>query len=164
MNPLETYATYQRETSVSAARPVDLVLMVFERLLEHLREAQRAIAAGEDASVSTTKALDLITQGLQACLDKQRGGEIAQNLSTLYQWAVKEILLGRLRKDAQKLSDVVTVMDTVAQAWRIQAAGREQGQSVPSLLGEAMATAGVGAAVYSTPHAAYQRASVALAA
>ena len=36
MNPLETYATYQRETSVSAARPVDLVLMVFERLLEHL--------------------------------------------------------------------------------------------------------------------------------
>ena len=37
MRSHRAYAATQRETSVSSARPVDLVVMVYQRLLDHLR-------------------------------------------------------------------------------------------------------------------------------
>lgn len=112
------YAATQRETAVSAARPIDLVVMVYERLLEHLRSAQIQMAEGTDSSVSLTKAVDLITTGLEACLNKKQGGEIAENLAAIYEWANREIMLARLRRDPQMLQGVINAMQPLAEAWR----------------------------------------------
>lgn len=112
------YAATQRETSVSSARPIDLVVMVYERLLDHLRSAQIQMAEGADSSNSLTKAVDLITTGLEACLDKEKGGEIAENLAVIYNWANREIMLARLRRDPQMLQGVINAMQPLAAAWR----------------------------------------------
>ena len=70
------YAATQRETSVSSAKPVELVAMVYQRLLDHLHTGKIQMAEGADSSESLTKAIDLITTGLESCLDKEKGGEI----------------------------------------------------------------------------------------
>ena len=118
MRSHRAYAATQRETGVSSARPIDLVVMVYARLLDHLRSAQLQMAEGKDASESLTKAVELITTGLEACLDKAQGGEIAENLAVIYDWANREILLARLRRDSEKLQGVINALQPLSEAWR----------------------------------------------
>ena len=128
MRSHRAYAATQRETGVSSARPIDLVVMVYARLLDHLRSAQLQMAEGTDASESLTKAVELITTGLEACLDKAQGGEIAENLAVIYDWANREILLARLRRDSEKLQGVINALQPLSEAWR-EHAGLTNGQA-----------------------------------
>jgi flagellar protein FliS len=117
MRAHRTYAANQRETSVSSAKPVELVAMVYQRLLDHLQTGKAQMAAGEDSSESFTKAIDLITTGLESCLDKEKGGEIAQNLAFIYDWASKEIIRARLRRDPEMIQGVINAFVPLAEAW-----------------------------------------------
>ena len=117
MRAHRTYADNQRETSVSSAKPVELVAMVYQRLLDHLQTGKAQMAAGEDSSESFTKAIDLITTGLESCLDKEKGGEIAQNLAFIYDWAGKEIIRARLRRDPEMIQGVINAFVPLAEAW-----------------------------------------------
>jgi len=117
MRAHRTYAANQRETSVSSAKPVELVAMVYQRLLDHLQTGKTQMAAGEDSSESFTKAIDLITTGLESCLDKEKGGEIAQNLAFIYDWAGKEIIRARLRRDPEMIQGVINAFVPLAEAW-----------------------------------------------
>ena len=112
------YAATQRETSVSSAKPVELVAMVYQRLLDHLQTGKIQMAEGSDSSESLTKAIDLITTGLESCLDKEKGGEIAQNLAFIYDWAGKEIIRARLRRDPEMIQGVINAFVPLAEAWR----------------------------------------------
>ena len=118
MRSHRAYAATQRETGVSSARPIDLVVMVYERLLDHLRSAQLQMAEGSDSSDSLSKAVELITTGLEACLDRVQGGEIAENLAVIYEWANREILLSSLRRDSEKLQGVINALQPLSEAWR----------------------------------------------
>jgi flagellar secretion chaperone FliS len=117
MRAHRTYAATQRETSVSSAKPVELVAMVYQRLLDHLHTGKLQMAEGVDSSESFTKAIDLITTGLESCLDKEKGGEIAQNLAFIYEWAGKEILRARLRRDPEMIQGVINAFVPLAEAW-----------------------------------------------
>lgn len=114
---LNAYATTERETAVSSARPVDLVVLVFQRVLDHLRHGRQMMQQQEDSAVPLTKALQLINAGLQACLDRDQGGDIASNLAGLYDWASREIMLARLKRDSDRISAVIDVLTTVSTAW-----------------------------------------------
>jgi len=129
---LNAYATTERETAVSSARPVDLVVLVFQRVLDHLRHGRQMMQQQEDSSVPLTKALQLINAGLQACLDRQQGGDIASNLASLYDWASREIMLARLKRDSDRISAVIDVLTTVSSAWLELAAN---GGGLPSSSG-----------------------------
>ena len=117
MRAHRTYAATQRETSVSSAKPVELVAMVYQRLLDHLHTGKLQMAEGVDSSESFAKAIDLITTGLESCLDKEKGGEIAQNLAFIYEWAGKEILRARLRRDPEMIQGVINAFVPLAEAW-----------------------------------------------
>lgn len=120
----QVYEDNQRETSVAIASPAELVVMAYERMLEQLRIAISLMQQGQDVAEPVGKALDLITDGLQSCLDHERGGEVASNLNKLYNWACAEILRGRLRRDPQCLQKVIDTFEPVADAWRVQAGPR----------------------------------------
>ncbi len=117
MRAHRTYADNQRETSVSSAKPVELVAMVYKRLLDHLQTGKVQMSEGVDSSESFTKAIDLITTGLESCLDKEKGGEIAQNLAFIYDWAGKEIIRARVRRDPEMVQGVINAFVPLAEAW-----------------------------------------------
>jgi flagellar protein FliS len=112
------YADTQRETSVSSAKPVELVVMVYQRLLDHLHTGKVQMNEGKDSSEVLTKAVELITKGLKSCLDLENGGEISQNLQIIYDWAAKEITLARLRRDSEMIQGVINAFVPLAEAWR----------------------------------------------
>jgi len=147
------YAATQRETSVSSAKPVELVAMVYQRLLDHLQTGMIQMAEGADSSEALTKAIDLITTGLESCLDKKKGGEIAQNLAFIYDWAGKEIIRARLRRDPEMIQGVINAFVPLAEAW-LEHAGQKDESFASKYLKPAMtsvkklsgaATAGKGA-------------------
>ena len=114
---LRSYQNLQTETAVRAASPGELIVLVYDRTIEHLRDAARLVREGQDSGGPTQKALDLISEGLIAALDKENGGEIVENLSALYDWAVRTILRARLKRDADMLNDVVNVLTPLRDAW-----------------------------------------------
>ena len=117
----KNYGDQQRESDVAIASPMELVALTYERLLELLRLGEERMRQGSDAAEPLSKALQLITDGLQSCLNAQQGGEVASTLNLLYNWACAEILRARLRSEPQRLLAVRQVLSPVAQAWRIQA-------------------------------------------
>lgn len=132
---LNAYATTERETAVSSARPVDLVVLVFQRVLDHLRHGRQMMQQQEDSAVPLTKALHLINAGLQACLDRQQGADIANNLANLYDWASREIMLARLKHDSERISAVIEVLSTVSSAWLELATQGQDAAASPHLSG-----------------------------
>ena len=139
MRAHRTYADNQRETSVSSAKPVELVAMVYQRLLDHLQTGKAQMAAGEDSSESFIKAIDLITTGLESCLDKETGGEIAQNLAFIYDWAGKEIIRARLRRDPEMIQGVINAFGPLAEAW-MEHAGQKDDSFASKYLKPAVAS------------------------
>jgi len=133
------YAATQRETSVSSARPVDLIVMVYQRLLDHLSTGMHLMNEGSDSSESLTKAIDLITTGLESCLDKEKGGEIAQNLALIYDWAGKEIIRARIRRDPEMIQGVINAFVPLAEAW-LEHAGQKDESFASKYLKPAMAS------------------------
>jgi flagellar protein FliS len=133
------YADTQRETSVSSANPAELVAMVYQRLLDHLHTGKLQMSEGADSSESFTKAIALITTGLESCLDKEKGGEIAQNLALIYNWAGKEIMLARLRRDPEMIQGVINAFVPLAEAWR-EHAGYKDDSFASKYLKPAMAS------------------------
>lgn len=126
MRAHRAYAATQRETSVSSAKPVELVAMVYQRLLDHLQTGKLQMAEGVDSSESFTKAIDLITTGLESCLDKEKGGEIAENLAFIYDWAGKEIIRARLRRDPEMIQGVINAFVPLAEAWLEHAGQKDE--------------------------------------
>ena len=133
------YADTQRETSVSSANPAELVAMVYQRLLDHLNTGKLQMSSGEDSSASFTKAIDLITTGLESCLDKEKGGEIAQNLAFIYDWAGKEIIRARLRRDPEMIQGVINAFVPLAEAW-LEHAGQKDDSFASKYLKPAVAS------------------------
>jgi flagellar protein FliS len=134
------YAAMQRETSVSSAKPVELVAMVYQRLLDHLHTGKIQMTEGIDSSESFSKAIDLITTGLESCLDKENGGEIAQNLAFIYEWASKEIIRARLRRDPEMIQGVINAFVPLAEAW-LEHAGQKDAAFASKYLQPVIASA-----------------------
>lgn len=115
------YVDSQYETAVVMARPVDLVVMVYSRVLDHAEVARAELLANRDPEQAIAKALDLIETGLKVCLNHEAGGEISRNLETLYAWGSRQLLRARLKKDPQLIADLQRVFTTVAEAWKTHA-------------------------------------------
>jgi flagellar protein FliS len=111
------YKKLDVQTSVSEASPLELLLMVYQRTIDNLVQAQIAMDDGKDAKELLSKAIELIEKGLLAALDDDKGGDIAANLRGLYAWSLRQILMTQLKRDPMLLSPVLTVMRDLQSAW-----------------------------------------------
>lgn len=67
---------------------------------------------------SITKAINIIDNGLKAGLNLEKGGELAENLSALYDYMVKRLLHANLHNDEVTIQHVTDLLDNIADAWR----------------------------------------------
>ena len=123
------YAENNTHTSVFSADSGQIIILVYDRIFDHLKVAKLALENGQYAIEPFTKAHDLIQQGLLACLDYENGGDVAQSLGAVYEWSLREILNARLAKSAEKVQDVLDVLAPLYEAW-LALAPKE---SIPSL-------------------------------
>ncbi|MGM0857988.1 MAG: flagellar export chaperone FliS [Pseudomonadota bacterium] len=114
------YARVGVESGVMSADPHQLIVMLFDGAQAAIRAARIHMQAGNTAEKgrSISKALDIVNNGLAAALDRERGGEIAEQLASLYNYIARLLLNANLRNDEASLDEAERLLEDIASAWR----------------------------------------------
>ena len=117
-NAATSYNQMRVESGVAAARPIDLVVMVYEGAIEAVARAAAQMRAGDIAAKNhtITRALRIIDEGLKAPLDA-RAGEIAVNLGELYDYMTRRLLQASARNAPEMLDEVRSLLMELKTAW-----------------------------------------------
>lgn len=116
---INAYNNVSAETSVMGADPHKLIAMLFQGALLEIARAKNEIIRKETAAKgkSISKAIAIIGEGLNASLDKSVGGELAQNLSSLYEYMVFRLIDANLKNDISTLDEVTRLLTELKGAW-----------------------------------------------
>lgn len=118
------YARLGMETSAMSASPHQLIVMLFDGAIGAIGMARHHMAARRVAEkgLSISKAISIVEEGLKAALDADAGGpagaELVANLSALYDYIVRRLMVANLRNDAAALDEAERLLQSVASAWR----------------------------------------------
>jgi flagellar protein FliS len=113
----KAYANTKSETDVSSSSSPELILVVYERLFDHLKAGKKELEAGRYGIEPFSKASDLINIGLLASLDTDKGGDVANNLSLIYNWSLTSILQARIKKSPEMIQKVIDVLTPIYEGW-----------------------------------------------
>lgn len=113
------YANVGMETGVVAASPHRLIVMLFDGAIIAVRSALQQMHESNIAAKgqSISKAISIIDSGLRASLDKTVGGEIAENLDSLYEYMSHQLLVGNLKNQPAPLDEVLKLLVDLKDAW-----------------------------------------------
>ncbi len=110
---------YYVENAIKTASPAKLVEMLYERSVELLKEAKEAMQGNNFtlANEKIGKVQDIITE-LNISLDIEKGGEIARSLRSLYNYMYKTLIEASLRKEVEKIDEILYYAEQLLEAWR----------------------------------------------
>jgi len=111
------YKNTEISTTVSSANNQELIILVYDRVIENLRLGKKELENNRPGIEQFTMANELINLGLLASLDDLKGGEIAQNLRKIYLWAMHLTIEARLTKSHKKIEEVIKVLNELREAW-----------------------------------------------
>lgn len=116
----KAYAQVSVESGVMSASPHQLIEMLFDGANSALVRARLFLAQGNIVAKgeALSKAINIIDNGLKAGLDQENGGEIADHLSSLYDYMIRRLLLANLRNDSQAIEEVEGLLGNIAEAWK----------------------------------------------
>lgn len=116
---IKAYANVGMESSVLAADPHKLILLLYQGALLAISSAKNQILRKEVSAKgqSISKAIAIIDNGLKASLDKNAGGELAQNLSDLYDYMSHRLIIANLKNDPAVLDEVSGLLADLKGAW-----------------------------------------------
>ena len=105
-------------SAIAYADPHELILRLMNGAIERIAQARGAISRGETPvkAESISKAV-LIIGGLEGCVNHQAGGELADNLSSLYQYMGIRLAEANIHDDIAKLNEVSDLLLQIRSAW-----------------------------------------------
>jgi len=114
----EQYRKVGVSTSVTDADPHKLVALLFAGACQRIRLAQACMAQGDHARKG--KAIGeacAIVGHLNGSLDHEAGGEIAGNLSSLYDYVMQRLTEANLHNDENGLVESLALLGEIDSAW-----------------------------------------------
>lgn len=114
MTPTSSY----RETAIRGAGPVRLVVLLYEQMIEDLRQAAKAIEHNQ-IEVRTNKinhAISVIGY-LQSSLNKEAGGKVAIHLENFYDQLRANLAQAQFSVSHRILTQQITDLLTLREAW-----------------------------------------------
>lgn len=102
-------------TDIATSRPEQLVSRLLARALQSARDAREA-PAGPERSRRLMRSLDILAE-LRGALDFTLGGEIAQNLDRLYEFAAERLVCAGLPGAATEIDEALAVLAPIADAF-----------------------------------------------
>ena len=119
MRSANTYRSIGVETAVTGANPHQLVGLLFDGLQQSLSAAKAAILNGDIPAKgrSISRAVRILEEGLKAGLDVQKGGELAANLRSVYDYCIFKTTEANIRNDAALLEEVIRLIQPISDGW-----------------------------------------------
>ena len=110
--------TKYREHQAESYTPAETVLMLYDGTINFIK---KAIIELNDNNIPA-KALLLdkavtIIDYLYVCLDKDKGGEIAENLQKLYEFMMLRLAEANMKNDTDMMEEVINILTTLREGW-----------------------------------------------
>ncbi|MFN2329080.1 MAG: flagellar export chaperone FliS [Chromatocurvus sp.] len=120
MNEMVNAYRSNKAAAAEYASPHQLIGMLFDGALERLARAIGHAERGEVAAKGECIGrVVMILDSLQASLDQAAGdGQIAGNLSDLYDYMMRRLTEANLRSDPAMMTEVHQLLNGLADAWR----------------------------------------------
>ena len=119
MRARQQYAAIDTATRTEQASPHRLIEMLYDELLSALRQAEIAVERGDLGMKSSriSRALSIL-HGLESSLDFNRGGPVAESLSSAYAYLRQETIAAGRDNDTRRLAAATEAASGLADAWR----------------------------------------------
>jgi flagellar protein FliS len=115
MNGFNTY----QETAITTQSRGRLVVMLYDGAIKFLRQAIQDLQRNDMAAKGKHigKAQDILFE-LNTVLNMEQGGQVAQNLRSLYTFMHRHLSEANLKKDTRKIQEVIGILEELNQGWR----------------------------------------------
>jgi flagellar protein FliS len=137
---LAAYHSVSVHGGVANADPHRLVQMLMDATAERLTTARGCIERGEIARKARLlhSCVTLIAE-LRGSLNMAEGGPLAQNLSALYEYMARQLLMANVQSDAGRVTEVLSLLNEIRGAWTAIGPEVRKVENLP----KAPATAGI---------------------
>lgn len=114
----DSYRSVDLEARAAAASPYELVLVLFDGLLDELARARGHIEGKryQQKGQSLEKCLSILN-GLNSALDYDNGGEVVQGLSRLYDYCVYRLSDVSVTLSLEGVDEVVHLLGVLREGW-----------------------------------------------
>jgi flagellar protein FliS len=128
---MHAYANSEREAAVESDNPHALIAVMFDELLRSMNSffanLEKNDADLELRGKSMSRSLTII-YALQSSLNFEAGGEIAENLFRLYEYARQQLLASAKSEEPEGISSAIDSLAEIRDAWRMTA-GQTAGEA-----------------------------------
>ena len=115
---LAAYQSVSVHGGVANADPHAMVQMLMDAAAERMAIARGCIERGERGrQASLLHSCVMIVGELRGSLNMSEGGPLAQNLSDLYEYMIRQLMLANAKSDASCVIEVSRLLDEVRSAW-----------------------------------------------
>lgn len=120
--PMKFAAMYRNvgnETRADLNNQHELVAVMFDGLMEALHKARGAMSQSQTLVKvqAVNQAIRILQEGLLVNLDLERGGELARNLASLYEYAIHQLTIANVRNDVNVIDAVAELIRPLSEAW-----------------------------------------------
>ena len=114
---MQAYVNANREAVAESENPHALITVLFDELIRCMRLHLPRVELGEHVeNEHLTRSLTIL-YGLQSSLDFEKGGEIADNLFRLYEYARQQLLLTARGEGVAGVSIAIDALENIREAW-----------------------------------------------
>jgi flagellar protein FliS len=101
---------------------IQLISRLMQGATDRLVTARGHMVRGEmgPKGEHLTRAVAII-DGLRVSLDQDKGGEIARNLDSLYDYMIRQLTVANLRNDPRIIDEVVELLGEIREGWESMA-------------------------------------------
>jgi flagellar protein FliS len=118
---VKAYASVGIESGIQGASPIQLIVMLYQGAILAIANAKNGILRKDIPAKgkAISHAMRIIDEGLKGSLDKNVGGQIAQDLDALYDYMCLRLLKANLNSDIEALDEVARLLTELKSAWDV---------------------------------------------
>ncbi|EJD6038887.1 flagellar export chaperone FliS [Morganella morganii] len=116
----QAYQQVNLESEITNASPYQLIRILFNGALSALRRSEIFMEKNDIAAKGNelSKAINIIDNGLKQALDYDAGGELAHNLSSLYDYMIMRLLNANIENNVAYVKEVYQLLSDLAATWQ----------------------------------------------
>ncbi len=114
---LKKYQQTNKSTAQQAS-PYQLVAMLFQKLLGNIATAKGAISQNDFAKKGSEISNAIAIIGvLEGSLDFEQGGDVSENLASLYKFCSEQLFVASANNDINKLEEIIQILLPIKAGW-----------------------------------------------
>ncbi|WP_449543135.1 flagellar export chaperone FliS [Enterobacter ludwigii] len=119
-NGYNAYTAVSLDSQIAGATPHQLIVLLYDGAINAMRRAEIYFQSGNIArrGEMISRAINIIDNGLRAGLNHEKGGQIAAELESLYEYISRTLLEANLNKTGENLPHLISLMTEMQETWQ----------------------------------------------